>query len=300
MFDLPFDRPGRFWKGNLHTHSTYSDGELTPEQVCAVYRSAGYHFIALTDHFSERYRFPITDTRPYWTDNFITILGAELHAPQTELGDEWHILAVGLPEGFAPTALSETGAKLADRALAAGAFVAAAHPHWYNLSENDICSLGPIHALETYNGTAIDDSDRQESWYLLDNLLARGSRYLACATDDAHFSSRRHDALRAWVWVKSEALTPDAVLAALKAGHYYSSTGPQIHAIQVYRGEKVVVRCSPAERVFITGRGANFTACQGVNLIEAELSLQDFTSPYCRVTVRDGRGGRAWSNPIWF
>ena len=27
--------------------------------------------------------------------------------------------------------------------------------------------------------------------------------------------------------------------------------------------------------------------------------LKDFDSPCCRVTVRDARGGRAWSNPIW-
>ena len=28
MHALPFDKPGRFWKGNLHTHSTLSDGAL--------------------------------------------------------------------------------------------------------------------------------------------------------------------------------------------------------------------------------------------------------------------------------
>lgn len=38
---LPFDKAGQFYKGNLHTHSTVSDGMLTPEGVCAVYRQMG-------------------------------------------------------------------------------------------------------------------------------------------------------------------------------------------------------------------------------------------------------------------
>jgi hypothetical protein len=37
-------------KGALHTHSTCSDGELTPEQVVEVYLRLGFDFVALTDH----------------------------------------------------------------------------------------------------------------------------------------------------------------------------------------------------------------------------------------------------------
>ncbi|MGL5010699.1 MAG: phosphotransferase, partial [Paracoccaceae bacterium] len=29
-----FRAKGRFWRGNLHTHSTRSDGILAPEEVC--------------------------------------------------------------------------------------------------------------------------------------------------------------------------------------------------------------------------------------------------------------------------
>ncbi len=300
MHNLPFDKPGKFFKGNLHTHSTRSDGLLTPEAVCRVYREAGYNFLAVTDHFSGEYHYPITDTKPYRDDNFTTILGAELHAPATELGDDWHILAVGLPADFTRTQPGESGAGLARRALAAGAFVAAAHPGWYNLSENDIRSLGAIHAVETWNGTAVDDSDRQDAWYILDNLLSRGGRYFACTTDDAHFDPARYDALRAWVMVKTEALTPEMILSALKAGHYYSSNGAFIHDIRVKAERKLSVRCSPAERVFVTGRGANFRAAHGINLTEAEFDLSEFTSPFCRVTVRDAQGRKAWSNPLWF
>jgi hypothetical protein len=37
----PFAGPGRFYKGNLHTHSTRSDGAHDPATVCALYRDAG-------------------------------------------------------------------------------------------------------------------------------------------------------------------------------------------------------------------------------------------------------------------
>jgi histidinol phosphatase-like PHP family hydrolase len=37
-------------KGALHTHTTKSDGKLTPEEVLRAHRDQGYDFIALTDH----------------------------------------------------------------------------------------------------------------------------------------------------------------------------------------------------------------------------------------------------------
>ena len=114
--DPAFTTPGRFFKGNLHTHSNRSDGALEPEAVCAAYREAGYDFLALTDHFLRQYGFPIVDTRPFRTNAFTTILGAEVHAPATSLGELWHLLAVGLPDNLAPTAAGETGPELA-RAL---------------------------------------------------------------------------------------------------------------------------------------------------------------------------------------
>ncbi len=121
--DLPFNLPGRFWRGNLHTHSDQSDGALSPADVALRYRAAGYDFLAITDHFRARYGFPLTDTRPLRTPGFTTLLGAELHAPRTELSSEWHIIAVGLPLGFPPPGPGETGPMLARRARAAGAFI---------------------------------------------------------------------------------------------------------------------------------------------------------------------------------
>ena len=99
-----FTAPGRFWRGNLHTHSTRSDGVLAPEEVCRRYRAEGYDFLALTDHFVGRYGYPIVDTVPFRTNSFTTILGAELHSGAMANGELWHILAVGLPARFRPVA----------------------------------------------------------------------------------------------------------------------------------------------------------------------------------------------------
>ena len=40
----------RWWKGNLHTHSLWSDGDDYPEMVGDWYKAHGYHFLALSDH----------------------------------------------------------------------------------------------------------------------------------------------------------------------------------------------------------------------------------------------------------
>ncbi len=45
----PDDAP-RWWKGNLHTHTLWSDGDGFPEMVAEWYRAHGYHFLALSDH----------------------------------------------------------------------------------------------------------------------------------------------------------------------------------------------------------------------------------------------------------
>lgn len=47
---IPADATPRWWKGNLHTHTLWSDGDDFPEMVAEWYRTRGYHFLALTDH----------------------------------------------------------------------------------------------------------------------------------------------------------------------------------------------------------------------------------------------------------
>jgi hypothetical protein len=298
VHELPFDRPGRFWRGNLHTHSDRSDGALPPDEVCRRYQEAGYDFLAVTDHFRAEYGFPLTDTRRMRGSAFMTLLGAELHAPRTGFSAEWHIIAVGLPLGFAPPDAAESGPDLARRARAAGAFVGMAHPAASLLTLAEAEGLAAAHAVEVYNVLSAWE-DRGDSWQLCDLLLGRGHRLGAYAADDAHFQPHEPPACAAWVQVRAESLEPAALLAALKAGHYYSSTGPEIHTIRVDDGQ-VTVRCSPASRILVTGGVPGKQLRAGDALTDCSLPLDLLhASPYLRVTVVDSAGGRAWTNPIW-
>ena len=40
----------RWFKGNLHTHTLWSDGNEFPEVVARWYHQRGYHFLVLSDH----------------------------------------------------------------------------------------------------------------------------------------------------------------------------------------------------------------------------------------------------------
>jgi len=44
------DPEPRWWKGNLHTHTFWSDGNDFPEMVVDWYERNGYHFLAISDH----------------------------------------------------------------------------------------------------------------------------------------------------------------------------------------------------------------------------------------------------------
>ncbi len=303
-----FTAPGRFWRGNLHTHSTRSDGVLSPEEVCRRYREEGYDFLALTDHFIGAYGYPLVDTRPFRTAGFTTLLGAELHSGAMANGELWHILAVGLPLDFAPgNAPSfqpvpdmETGPQIARRARDAGAFVAVAHPQWSGLTLADARSIEAAHAVEIYNHGCYAGCDRGDGFGINDLLLSEGRKLNLIATDDAHFSEPDH--FGGWVMVKAAENEPDALLTALKAGHYFSSQGPELRGIQI-TDKSVEVECSAAVSVIVQGQGLAAKAVHGLSMTRASVTIGGVDrferSPWLRVTVVDAAGRRAWSNPYW-
>ena len=303
--DPAFTAKGRFWRGNLHTHSTRSDGVLSPEEVCRRYKAEGYDFMALTDHFVGAYGYPIVDTVPMRDAGFTTILGAELHSGAMANGELWHILAVGLPAEFAPSnspsfvpvAGQETGAEIAARAVAAGAFVAIAHPQWSGLTLADARTITAAHAVEIYNHGCAMGCDRPDGFAIADLLLTEGRKLTLSATDDAHFSEPDH--FGGWVMVKAEANEPEALLSALKAGHFYSSQGPELRDVRI-EGGKLIVECSAVSSIVALGWGTGAKAVHGHSMTRGEVPLDRLNnSPWIRAAVIDAAGKRAWSNPIW-
>jgi len=304
MTDI-FSAPGKFWRGNLHTHSTLSDGVLSPEEVCRRYKAEGYDFLALTDHFIGFFNYPIADTLPFRDDSFTTILGAEIHSGAMQNGELWHILAVGLPADFAPSNSpdfaahpdQETGPELAARARAAGAFVAVAHPQWSGMTLDDARSIEAAHAVEIYNHGCAMGCDRPDGFHTADLLLSEGRKLTLVATDDAHFSEPDH--FGGWVMVKAERNEPEALLQALKEGMFYSSQGPELRGITIADG-KVTVTSSAVSAVIVQGHGSAATARHGQSMTVTEVPLSRFAnSPWIRITVMDKSGKRAWSNPVW-
>ncbi|MDQ2066967.1 CehA/McbA family metallohydrolase [Xinfangfangia sp. CPCC 101601] len=300
-----FTAPGRFWRGNLHTHSTRSDGVLSPEELCRRYRAEGYDFLAVTDHFLGIFDYPIVDTRPMRADGFTTLLGAELHSGAMANGYLWHLLAVGLPADFAPSdspdflahPAQETAAEIAERAAAAGAFVAIAHPQWSGLTLDDARNVTAAHAVEIYNHGCAMGCDRPDGAALADQLLDEGRKLSLIATDDAHFSEPDH--FGGWVMVKAQENTPEALLAALKRGDFYSSQGPELRDVEV-KGDRVIVECSAVVSAIALGRGIRAKGVHGHSMTRVEVPLERFEdSPWLRVSVIDAAGRRAWSNPIW-
>lgn len=305
MTDGMFAAPGRFFRGNLHTHCDRSDGVLTAEEVCRRYKAEGYDFIALTDHLVGIYEYPITDTTSFRDNQFTTILGAELHSGAMKNGEIWHILAVGLPQEFAqpntpnfqPFEGQESGPEIARRAREAGAYVAIAHPQWSGMELDDARSIEAAHAVEVYNHGCAIGADRPDGFHTLDLLLAEGRKLTLCATDDAHFSEPDH--FGGWVMVKAQENDPDSLLEALKIGHYYSSQGPEFRNI-AWNENSVDVESSAVSTVIVQGQGTAAVVVHGDSMTKSQVPLMRFIhSPWLRVTIVDRAGKKAWSNPVW-
>ena len=90
----------------------------------------------------------------------------------------------------------------------------------------------------------------------------------------------------------------------MKAGRYYSTQGPSLREL-LLDGERLHVETSEAYAITLTGGGDRWqsgqerTSDSGEAIAEADFDLSPFRGSYCRVTVVDFAGRRAWGNPIW-
>jgi hypothetical protein len=137
---------------------------------------------------------------------------------------------------------------------------------------------------------------------MLDGLMEGGRRLLVNAGDDAHFGHPR-DRFGGWIEVRSERLDPEDLLSSMKAGHYYSTQGPSIRELLV-DGDRLLVKTSEAYAINVTTGGDRWQSGDERHnpegsISEAEFDLTPFRGSYCRVTVVDADGKRAWSNPVW-
>jgi hypothetical protein len=278
---------------------------VPPEEVVQAYRNAGYDFVVLSDHFEAEYGWRITDTRALRDERFTTIAGAELSSGPWDGRSTYWVVAVGLPLDFEAPPRYDL-AEAISRARAVGAFVVMLHPGLNNLPvAAELPALDAVHAIEIYNHNMATGAlpDRAIGAYMIDGLLEQGYRVMVSAGDDAHFEHAR-DRFGGWVEVHCERLDPDALVESLKAGTYYSTQGPSLRALRV-DGESLHVDASEVYAITLGGAGerwlsgsTRFAEGEG-RITEADFDLRPFRGSYCCVTVVDGGGRRAWSNPIW-
>ncbi len=289
----PFSQPGRWYRGNLHMHSTNSDGRRSPEEAVAWYRERGYDFVVLTDHRKT------TDVSALSAPGFLVLPGIELDCVDPERNVGYHIVGIGVtPFSQDEATRRGPGQALVDAIRQAGGEALLCHPYWLGQEAADLAVVRGAFAVEVYNGNCALNG-KEDSRMHWDNLLDRGHRLWGAAVDDTHHYDV--DAGLGWVMVRAEALTPAALLTALRQGHFYASSGPALLDVRLQEGQ-LRVHTSPVAEIRIIsnrGRGWVFRAAPGETVSAAVRPVPPAARGYLRVEAIDAQGRRAWSQPIF-
>ena len=301
-FSLP-DSEGYTWlKGNLHSHTTNSDGRPSPQERLDGYIGQGYDFLCLSDH-DEITRIDTVQT----PENFVLVQGAELHPDNPFGGQGHHFVCLNLTEDM--DAESMPPQHVIDEVNRQGGAVFLAHPHWSSINVmRDVLPLRGFAGIEVFN-TTCRCAGRGESSVNWDDWMEQQTRlYPALANDDAHaLASEERDTYQGWTHVRVKERTADAVVAALVAGASYSSTGPEIRSIMIRpinadvdgRNEfEATVVCSSARRIAAVSDSTGIDYHQHGALFESATFPLRPNSRWVRFEIVDQRGLKAWSNPF--
>lgn len=282
----PWSASGAWHRGQLHTHSTRSDGLLSPQGVVDCYRDGGFGFLAISDHDT------ITDPSTLDSRGMALIPAVEWTAPGGSAGKGFHLLALGA-KSLPKTGTSAPAATAFFRSQ--GALVFVAHPTWEGtpLTVADINSLTGLTGVEIHSGLL---PDRGAAVALWNSLLLGNPRLWCSAVDDNHNGLPSRG--KGWVVARVPELAPESLLDAIKAGHFYATSGPALSSVAV-TAARVDIECSPSVAVSCaTPLGTRTLA--GSHLVpfkSASFALTG-TEAWVRVEIRDAQGRSAWSNPI--
>ena len=281
-----------FYKANLHAHSTYSDGHLTPEEAKKAYMEHGYSIYAFTDHEYMKDQSHLTD------ENFLAINGYEVsfdtRRPGPNHEDYKFVVNYHLnfykktPDDLTHVFWNPKNPWTGDKDVIANAkyvgeivdkkfdvdfvnamikaahennfLVSFNHPRWSMLSYEDYIGLEDLDFLEIYNTGCILSGNDDYVPQIYDEFLRKGKRLWCTATDDNHngdpFDSLMNDSFGGWVVVNADKLDYGPVFEALENGRFYASTGGVIDKIvfeKINDNEGwITVKCGPARNVFFT------------------------------------------------
>lgn len=294
------DAQGRKWfKGNLHTHTTESDGKVSPEECFALYKSKGYDFLARTDHWK------VSDAGEY--EGMLLLSGCEYDFGSDPAEGVYHIVALGVERD--PQITREmTPGEAAERIHAAGGLANIAHPAWSLDTPDQLTRYGRVFDMtEIYNSVSgLPRNARPYSGLIVDMVASRGYCLPLVADDDVHFYEPGYDACRSFIMVEAEDCTREAILQAIMAKRFYATQGPELY-VRVERAAegrdgRIVVDCSPVcEIVYYSNMVWNNhradTAPEGERLTHSEY-IPHPNDRFVRVEVRDAAGNMAWSQII--
>lgn len=279
-----------WFRGNLHTHTTLSDGRKTPEEVAEWYRSAGYHFIFITDHGK------VTDFSHLCREDFLVLRGGEFAVGKAETGEPFHLVGLDLPPGFQLSRTPDVQEAI-NQIREAGGEVIIAHPYWSGLSWRDIYPLEGILGIEIFNNGVEIEVGKGHCLVHWDDLLERGKRLYGFAVDDAHFAIE--DAGGGWIEVEAEELTREAIMEGIRKGNFYSSQGPRIFSF-LEEGSLVRAETSPTVSICFLSHvhlgKCYYSASEPLRSARLEVTKRHL---FVRVECRDENSKRAWSNPYY-
>lgn len=286
----PFQQKGTWYKANLHTHTTTSDGDRTIAERVKQYRGKGYSVLAITDHRKTN------DVTGLSSENFLVLSGIETHPACPNGGNIYHLVCLNVPFNleFPEDSDASTRIKIAHEA---GGETIFAHPYWCGHTINELRAAEGYIAIEVYNATCtkIGKGFSSVQW---DDLLASGEIVSAVASDDTH---EGRDIFMGWTMIKAQRLDADSIMEALRAGSFYASCGPTIEDCRIENNE-VILRCSAVKEVHLIDRWANghsFYADGKDDITETRFPI-DENWKYVRVELVDRQGNRAWTNPFIF
>jgi hypothetical protein len=240
----PYKSASGVWrKGNLHTHTTFSDGSLTVSEVVNLYAENGYDFLAITDHCS------LPDFPDYSTDAIKVLPGIEI---DMHGGRHFCVVHTDAKAIIYDPALSQQ--ELIDRNIAAGALVTINHPDWQireHYTIDELYELKNYSGIEIYNSVIEFLDGASLSTAKWDRLLVNNRRVLGFANHDLHQPLH----MSGWGNV---VLTPDnnpqTIFNALQSGQFYCSNGVKINKIG-RTGSTVFVETENASLIRFVGLG---------------------------------------------
>lgn len=280
-----FAAGGQWLRGNLHTHTTRSDGSADPQAVIDDYAGRKYDFLMISDHDIHT---TAADHAAWDAKGMVLLSGNEISRGGP------HLLHVGGRAKVEPDPLRQQ--VLNTTAADDTGFAIVNHPNWgpdfnhcpFEAMEQWVGYIG----LEIYNGVISRLPGSPYATDKWDRLLKRGRRVWGFANDDSHAPQ---DVGLGWNVAWCESRTPDAVIDALRNGRFYASTGVEITRIAV-EGAAITIETNNARRIVALQSGAKRFATADDRAITVQ---PPENAGYVRFECWGDGESSAWTQPFW-